>query len=617
MPTISVHEEDLIEKLGEKIEEEKLNDICFEFGIEIDDVEYKGEKKIYKIEVPANRYDLVCVEGLCRALKSFIGKYENVSYALLTNSEEACVKEKHFMRVDESVDERRSYVVSAVLKNVKMNENVYNNIIELQEKLHHNLGKKRILLAIGIHDYDKINFPVAYKFEEKEKINFIPLNETQNVNGNNFINFYQDNINLKSYLKIISDFEKFPVIVDAGGQILSLPPIINCDYTKITYDTKNLFIECTAIDRNKAEIAVNIICSMLSEYCTPKYSIHSFFVQYDKNHKAEKGNGYLYPVFKNKTLTCHMDYVRKLSGILNLSVKDVEPLLKKMMITSKVIDSSTFTVDVPFYRSDIMHCCDIVEDIAIAYGYGNIVSEKIEIAKKNSLSACTELFRNVLAECTYTEVMTNALLSKRENYDCMLRKHRSYDDRKINLDEYNPLAPPVQIMNSKTSEYEIVRTSLIVNMLKFVSANKHRELPLRFFEIGDVSYTTYDRTDTNAVNKRYLSVIFADKFTAGLEEAHGMLETVLKEFQLFSDYKIEEKSKENVAIRSDVFYKLVPKEDPSFLNERVVDIVLCPHNLKFGIMGIIHPKVLENFSIDIPVSVIEINIETIMDVLMM
>ncbi|GAW80818.1 phenylalanyl-tRNA synthetase beta chain [Plasmodium gonderi] len=616
MPTISVHEEDLIEKLGEKIEEEKLNNICFEFGIEIDDVEYKNEKKIYKIEVPANRYDLVCAEGLCRALKNFMGKYEKIKYNLLTNSEDACMKENHYMNVNKSVDERRGYVVSSVLKNIKINESIYNNIIELQEKLHHNLGKRRTVLAIGIHDYDKIKFPVEYKFEEKSKINFIPLNESENLNGTNLIKFYKDNINLKSYLKIISDFEKYPIIVDAENKILSLPPIINCDHTKITYGTTNLFIECTAIDKKKAEIAVNIICSMLSEYCTPKYSIHSFLVLYDKNHNLENGNRYLYPIFKNKTLTCKIDYVKKLSGISDLTVKDVGPLLQKMMIETKVIDNTTFIVDVPFYRSDIMHCCDIIEDIAIAYGYGNIKAENVVFSKKNSLNACSELFRNALVECAYTEVMTNALLSKRENYEFMLRKHKEYNDEKINVEEYNPLAPPVQILNSKTSEYEIVRTSLIVNLLKFVSANKHRELPLRFFEIGDISYTTCNKTDTNAVNKRYLSIIFADKFTAGMEEAHGMLETILKEFQLFSDYKIEEKKKENISIRSDVFYKLVQKEDPSYLNERVVDIVLFPHNLKFGILGIIHPKVLENFSIDIPVSVVEINIETIMDVLM-
>ncbi|SBT71146.1 phenylalanine--tRNA ligase beta subunit, putative [Plasmodium malariae] len=617
MPTISVFEEDLIEKLEERLSDEKLQDICFDFGLEVDDIEYKNKKKIYKIEVPANRYDLVCVEGLCRALKSFIGKFDNIKYDILMNSHECCIKEKHYINVKESVDERRSYVVSCVLKNIKMTENVYNNIIELQEKLHHNIGKKRTVLAIGIHDYDKIKFPVEYKFEEKSKINFIPLNETKNLNGSNLMEFYEHNTNLKPYLKIIKNFEKYPLIVDANNQILSLPPIINCEYTKITLNTKNLFVECTATDKHKAEIALNIICSMLSEYCTPKYSIYSFLVLYDQNHKIEKGNSYLYPEFKNKVVTCEIDYVRKLSGIPNITVEDVEKVLKKMMIPIKIIDNCTFTAHVPFYRSDIMHSCDIVEDIAIGYGYGNIKSCEVEFSKKHLLNTCSDLFRNALIECAYTEVMTNALLSKRENYNCMLRKYKDYKDVQINLEEYNPLAPPVQIMNSKTSEYEIIRTSLIVNLLKFVASNKHRELPLRFFEIGDVSYTTYNKTDTNAVNKRHLSVIFADKFCSGLEEIHGVLETVLKEFQLFNDYKIDEKKKENISLRSDVFYKLLPKEDSSFLSERVVDIVLFPHNLKFGVLGIIHPEVLGNFSIDIPVSAVEINIETLLNVLMM
>ncbi|CRG96098.1 phenylalanine--tRNA ligase beta subunit, putative [Plasmodium gallinaceum] len=617
MPTISVYEEELIEKIGENISETKLKDLCFDFGLEIDEVEYKNDKKIYKIEVPANRYDLICVEGLGRALKNFLGNYERIKYELLINDKDLCLKENQIIRVHESVDERRGYVVSCALKNMKINENVYNNIIELQEKLHHNIGKKRSILAIGIHDYDKIKFPLEYKFEEKEKINFTPLNEKNNLNGSNLLNFYENNLNLKPYLKIIKDFERYPIIVDADKKIISLPPIINCDHTKITLNTKNIFIECTAIDKNKAEIALNILCSMLSEYCTPKYSIYSFLVKYDEKHELEKGSSYLYPLFQKKMLKCDIDYVRKLSGISDITIDSIEKLLKKMMISINVIDEFCFNIEVPFYRSDIMHCCDIIEDIAIAYGYGNILPQNSKFSKKNILNTCSDLFKNALVECGYTEVMTNTLVSKKENYDYMLRNHMSYDTSEINMDEYNPLAPPVQILNSKTSEYEIVRTSLIVNLLKFVSTNKHRELPLRFFEIGDVAYTSYNMTDTNAVNKRHLSVIFADKFTAGLEELHGILEAILKEFNLFSDYKIEEKKKENIYVRSDIFYKLIPKEDFSFLNERIVDIILHPFNLKFGVLGVIHPKVLENFSIDVPVSTIEINIQTLMNALIM
>uniref|UniRef100_A0A8C9GQZ4 Phenylalanine--tRNA ligase beta subunit n=1 Tax=Piliocolobus tephrosceles TaxID=591936 RepID=A0A8C9GQZ4_9PRIM len=609
MPTISVHEDDLAEKLKKRISEKELTDVCFDFGVEIDEVEIKNNKKIYKMEVPANRYDLVGAEGLSRALKNFMGAYDHINYELVnTNNKDECIKKNHFIKVNDSYGDNRCYVVSCVLKNININEMVYNNIIELQEKLHHNIGKKRVLLAIGIHDYDKIHFPLEYKFMEKNKINFRPLNESVNVSGDDFLDFYKNNMHLKPYLHIIKDCNRYSVIVDAKNNILSLPPIINCDNTKLTLDTKNILIECTGTDKNKLEIVLNIICYMLSEYCLPKYTIHSFLVAYDKNHTIEKGNEYIYPLFKNRTLTCDIDYVRSLSGIKDINVDDIEMLLKKMMIYSKKINNNTFHVDIPFYRSDIMHCCDIVEDIVIAYGYSNIKSTENKIVTKHFLNTCSNLFRDALVECTYTEIMTNALISKKENYTYMLREHCAYnsdvkvvsDSKELNLDEYNPLAHPVQILNSKTTEYEIIRTSLIVNLLKFVAANKHRELPLRFFEIGDVAYTAYNKTDTNAINKRYMSVIFADKFTSGFEEIHGVLETVLKEFELYSDYKIEEKKKENIFIRSNVFYKLIPKEDPSFLNERVVDIVLCPHNLKFGVLGIIHPNVLKNFTIDIP-----------------
>lgn len=103
MPTISVYEDDLFEKLGEEIIEEKLLDVCFDFGLEVDDIEYKNDKKIYKIEVPANRYDLICVEGLCRALKNFMCKFDDIKYDISMNNYDICIKGNQYIKVDGSI----------------------------------------------------------------------------------------------------------------------------------------------------------------------------------------------------------------------------------------------------------------------------------------------------------------------------------------------------------------------------------------------------------------------------------------------------------------------------------------------------------------------------------
>ena len=86
---------------------------------------------------------------------------------------------------------------------------------------------------------------------------------------------------LKQYLKIIEDSPVYPIIYDSNNIVLSLPPIINGEHSKITIQTKNVFIESTATDLTKANIVLNTIVSMFGEYLKTPFEIEQVKVIYE------------------------------------------------------------------------------------------------------------------------------------------------------------------------------------------------------------------------------------------------------------------------------------------------------------------------------------------------
>ncbi|RKP21391.1 hypothetical protein ROZALSC1DRAFT_3462, partial [Rozella allomycis CSF55] len=260
MPSIEVKKKELFDRIGKEYSDKDFDLLCFDFGIEVDEI----LEDAYKIDIPANRYDLLCVEGLGRALRIFVGgkaeKYKTIPPKLE-------------LKVDASTKVIRPYCVAAVLRNVTFNETNYASFIYLQEKLHQNLCRKRSLVAIGTHDLDTIQGPFKYEAKKPEDISFVPLNQKEKMDGNRLMEFYQTDNHLKHFLHLIRDSPVFPVITDANGTVLSLPPIINGDHSKITLSTKNVFIECTATDFTKAKMVLDTMVCMFAEYCKEKFTV--------------------------------------------------------------------------------------------------------------------------------------------------------------------------------------------------------------------------------------------------------------------------------------------------------------------------------------------------------
>eukprot|EP00475_Leptophrys_vorax_P043714 TRINITY_DN8506_c0_g1_i4.p2 TRINITY_DN8506_c0_g1~~TRINITY_DN8506_c0_g1_i4.p2 ORF type:complete len:508 (-),score=161.36 TRINITY_DN8506_c0_g1_i4:50-1573(-) len=504
------------------------------------------------------------------------------------------------MTVKDATRQIRPFVVCAILRGVKFNEKSYDSFIQLQEKLHQNICRERTLVAIGTHDLDTIQGPFSYEARAPHDIKFIPLKETELFTAGNLLRYYEEEKEqspLKKYVPIIKHSPVYPVIYDSKKRVLSLPPIINGDHSKITLKTRNVFIECTATDHTKAEIVLNTVISSFSGISE---SVEAVKVVYEST-KEEK----IYPNLSTRAVETDLNYLNQGIGI-NVTRKQAIDLLRKMdMDAVEGKDNTSIIVNVPPTRPDVLHVIDIQEDLAIAYGYNNIVKtipRSMTIGKEQPLNWLTDLVREGVAQAGFLEVLTWAMTSKRDNFANMLLADNAI--------------PAVTVVpgTSKQSEFEIIRTSLIPGLLKTIGANRGRTaLPIDIFEASDICLMD-DVRDTGSKNERRLAALHCGK-TSGFEVVHGLLDRIMTLFAIPFEVELLEEKKGEAAAVAGKGYRLVPLGEhhvfkPSFFPGLVAEIYI--KGKYAGVLGVIHPEVLGKFEIDAPCSVLEINLEILL-----
>ncbi|KAF5300065.1 hypothetical protein FQA39_LY11257 [Lamprigera yunnana] len=590
MPTVGVKRDSLFKALGKTYSEEEFQNLCFSFGLELDEVttekqmitkeqgegaEVKdaSEEIIFRIDVPANRYDLLCLEGLVLGLQVFQGKINIPHYKAIQPS----TGETQKLLIKESTAKIRPYAVCAILRNLYFTQESYNSFIDLQDKLHQNICRKRSLVAIGTHDLDTIKGPFIYDAKTPSEIKFRPLNLDKEYTAVELMEIYSAHSQLKQYLPIIQNSEVFPVIYDSNGVVLSMPPIINGDHSKITLDTKNVFIECTATDLTKAKIVLDTIVCMFSEYCKKTYTAEYCEVIYPDNNVTK------YPDLSYRDEIIQINKANTIIGI-NESGKSIANLLSKMCLKSKVSSSGkSVRVTIPPTRHDVIHACDIYEDVAIAYGYNKIVRtlpNTNTIAEQFPLNKLSDLLRIPISQAGFTEVLTFSLCSR--------------DDVSTKLEAHIESIPAVHVSNPKTLEFQVCRTSLLPGLLKTLAANKKMPLPIKIFEISDVVLKD-EISEVGARNERRICAVNCNK-TAGFEIVHGLLDKLM----LLLEVPWNPSGIKNG-------YNLCATNDSAYFPQRCAEII-CNGNV-IGKIGVLHPKVLAQFELTNPCSSIEINIE--------
>ncbi|KAH9747783.1 Phenylalanine--tRNA ligase beta subunit cytoplasmic [Citrus sinensis] len=580
MPTVSVGRDRLFAALGKSYTKEEFEDLCFCFGIELDDVttekaiirkekhldeegDENDEEVIYKIEVPANRYDLLCLEGIAQALRVFNKQQEIPKYTLSDVSKDSMLQ----MHVKPETSSIRPYVVCAVLRDISFDEASYNSFIDLQDKLHQNICRRRTLVAIGTHDLDTLQGPFTYEALPPSHINFVPLKQTRDFTADELMEFYKSDLKLKKYLHIIENSPLYPVLYDQNRTVLSLPPIINGAHSAITLKTKNVFIECTATDLTKAKIVLNTM---------RKYQVEPVEVVY------ADGRSYVYPDLSAYNMEVSLSYINHTIGV-SLEAEEVTSLLNRMQLHAERSASGNnqwnINVLVPPTRSDVLHPCDVMEDVAIAYGYNNIPKRKPASVKPLALNEFSDLMRLEIAMNGFTEVLTWILCSSKE-ISTMLNRQ---------TDESTAV-----VGNPRTSDFEVVRTTLMPGILKTIGHNKDHPKPIKIYEVGDVVLLD-EKKDVGASCRRRLAALYCGA-NSGFELIHCLVDRIMEVI-----------GTPFVPVGDDTGYYIQRSDEPEFLPGRQASIT---HKGKHvGTFGIVHPEVLNNFDISDPCSFMEIDIE--------
>jgi phenylalanyl-tRNA synthetase beta chain len=193
---------------------------------------------------------------------------------------------------------------------------------------------------------DTIKGPFSYEALAPKDIKFAPLNKTVSMNGAELFEHIDANdLHLKKFLPIIRDSPVYPVIYDSNRVVLSLPPIINGDHSKITLNTKNVFIEVTGTDLTKAEIALNMIIAAFSEYASDKYSVEPVEII------LPNGETKITPNIETRIQSASLDYINKCLGI-EFVPENLSSLLKRMSLPGKLSgDKTKIEIAVPITRS--------------------------------------------------------------------------------------------------------------------------------------------------------------------------------------------------------------------------------------------------------------------------
>ena len=589
-------------RLGKEYTEEEFDELCFEFGIELDEVTSEKQIKdkflgeagagasgagddaeddtIYKIDIPANRYDLLCMEGISRALNVFRGVEPSPVFRMIEPTNGA-PRQKMIQKPETMLV--RPFVVCAVLRGVKFDKARYDSFIDLQDKLHQNICRRRTLVAIGTHDLNTVKGPFTYEAHPPEDIKFTPLKQTREFNAAELMEHYKSDQKLKHFLHIIDGSVVFPVIYDAERTVLSLPPIINGAHSAISLDTTDVFIECTATDLNKAKIVLNTVVTMFSEYSANKFAVEPVDVV------SSSGDERAYPDFMTRFVDVDPDYVRKRIGVTaaDIDTKAMAALLCRMQLPTK-IDGDVLRVEVPPTRSDILHPCDVAEDVAIAYGYNNINKEKagpnvVTVGAQQPLNNFSDLVRQEMASQGFSEVLTWILCS--------------HDDNFANVNREDDGDCAAIVANPSSLDVQVARSSLLQGVLKAMGANKDAPVPAKLFEVGDVVLLDASK-DVGARNSRRLLVLYSNT-TSGFEVVHGALDRVMQITGAAKD--------------GDAGYTLdTSMNEATYFPGRQAGIVR--DGKRIGVMGVVHPTVLGKFDIVNPCSVLELDLEPFVDI---
>ncbi|MGM5487655.1 MAG: phenylalanine--tRNA ligase subunit beta [Nanobdellota archaeon] len=496
------------------------------------------------VEVFPNRPDMLSEQGFARAFASFIGEKTGLR-------EYSAVAPSDTVIIDPSVSQVRPYTVCAVVRNLKLDDEKIREIVQIQEKLHVTHLRKRKKGAIGIYPMEAITFPITFCAKKPQDIMFRPLESAEKMSASKILSEHPTG---KEYGHLLEGKAMYPLFIDATDQILSMPPIVNSHTTgKVNANTTDVFIECSGFDYQILSRCLNIIVTAFADMGG---ELHSLNLEYpDGKHVT--------PELAPKKHDFDVAYINKRLG-LSLTEAEATKLLSRMGYGFK--DGKVL---VPSYRTDIMHMVDFAEDIAIAYGYENfdvVIPERGTVGQEDPFERYKAKTAQLLAGLGLIEINTHHLT----NHDAQCTRMNA----ELSL---------VTLKNAMSVEHNALRAWMSPTLCETLAANKHNEYPQEIFGFGSI-FKQDENAETGVREDQRLGVALCRE-DADFTAIKQMFDYLCR--SLAVDYEFEE------------------TEHPSFIPGRVARVRI--KGRKVAYVGELHPAVLTNWKIEMPVAAFELN----------
>jgi phenylalanyl-tRNA synthetase beta chain len=576
MPVVDVDPDELRYLTGhsEKDDDELKSDL-FDLGLEF---EGWTEDDEFQLEFAPDRLDRLSVEGVARSLRYHYGDDRGVEIPN-TNSADWTIE------VEDQPDER-PYVTGAIVRGLDMDDAALESLIQLQEKLHATMGRKRAKGAIGVHDLTMLKGAAAtdgegksitYTSADPDEATFVPLDADAEMTPGEVVASHETG---QTYGDLVADFDRVPAIYDAIG-LFSFPPVINGRRTEVSVDSRDLFIEMTGTDQWTIDHMCNIVCYALA---ARGGQVEKVDVSYADDAPGEyAGKTLERPDFSVRTKTVTHDRIESILGV-SLDSREVVDYAERAGLDATETESDNgvaYEVEVPPYRVDVIHPLDIIDDIGRALGFNSLEPTYPDVSTvggRHERSRLEDAARDALVGLGFEDLLNFHMINEAENFERMGLSVPPADEQTA---ETVGQADPVTIQEPYSEDYTILRTWALPSIMMVLENNTHRSYPQDLAEIG-LAAGLDDSENTGVAEHRTVAAALA-RTDASYEDAKARLQALADAF--------------------DKDLETPPTTHPSFIGGRVAEVVLDGEPV--GVIGEIHPKVLVEHDLELPVAAFE------------
>lgn len=593
MPVVNVGVERLSQRLGQTVEADALVDHLEDLGCDVDGTAEivlaacpacgatcegleapkrcafcghqadepfaeTGRHAVIRLDLLADRPDLFDPAGLARALKGLLGIEAGLpDYATRAS--------RFTVEVDPALSEASSYrpfIACAAAEVPPVTEEDLRDLMKLQENLHWALGRDRKLASIGVYDAANLTDTIRYRAVAPDALTFCPLGcPEQPMTPAQILS---DHPKGTAYAHLLADHTSYPLLIDAADQVLSLPPIINSEETRVREGTTQLFIDVTGITAADVERSLAVLACSIAEMGGALQSVAI------RRGDASASTPDLAP----REIDVDLAACNRWLG-LDLDEAGLIERTGRMRLDARPAgDDGVYTLRYSAFRSDVKHPVDLYEDVAIAHGYRNFdmaLVPTVTVGRERPEEVLATRARAALLGLGFDEAMTMYQTTAALHFERMQRE----------------VQPHVELSNPKAAEYRVIRTDLLPGLLELLEKNRRKPAPLCLFEVSNVVHLD-ESTETGTREHRRVAFAVLGPH-AGYAEARAALDALLHELGWTAEY--------------------AATEHRSYLPGRVAQLSLAGgEDGLMGVIGELHPQVLLAFHLPYPVAAVELDL---------